>query len=107
MMSDLLVISRANIFAIYPEIFEKLLAKEEQTRPKQGLTPWDFISLPTDSDYQNRIYFRLLTKQKNLNSMMSSMSVTTFMHIIHYTLYTICAPITSIIDIRIFYEKSH
>lgn len=105
-MSDLLVISRANIFAIYPEIFKKLLAKEEQTREKQGLTSWDFISLPTDNDYQDRIYFRLLTIQKNINNMMSSMSVPTFMHMVQYTLYALCAPITFIIHIRIFYEKN-
>lgn len=67
----------------FHENYAVLLAKEEQTRAKQGPTSWDFISLSTDSDYQDRIYSRLLTTQKNINTMMSLISVTTFMHHVH------------------------
>lgn len=72
-MSDLFVISRADIFAIYPKILAELLAAEEQKRANiGGNLPKDFIPLPTDSDYQERVYYRLLAVQKGINDLIDS-----------------------------------
>lgn len=71
-MSDLFVISRADIFAIYPKILSELLQSEEKKRAKDGHLPKDFIPLPTDNDYQERIYYRLLTVQKAINDLIDS-----------------------------------
>lgn len=67
-MGDLFVISRADIFAIYPQILATILAAENA---KRNLIK-DFINLPTDSDYQERVYYRLLAVQKAINDLMDS-----------------------------------
>lgn len=71
-MSDLFVINRADIFAVYPKILTNILNIEEQKRSIDGSFSKDFISLPTDCDYQDRIYFRLLTVQKKINDLIDS-----------------------------------
>lgn len=71
-MSDLFVISRADIFAIYPKILSNILYDEELKRVKDGVLSRDFIPLPTDSDYQERVYYRLLTVQKGINDLIDS-----------------------------------
>lgn len=71
-MSDLFVISRADIFAIYPKILANILHGEELKRAKDGSLTRDFIPLPTDSDYQERVYYRLLTVQKGINDLIDS-----------------------------------
>lgn len=53
-MSDLFVISRADIFAVYPKILGNILQAEEFKRSKDGALCSDFISLPTDGDYQGK-----------------------------------------------------
>lgn len=67
-MGDLFVISRADIFAIYPQILTSILAAESAKRNFIK----DFINLPTDSDYQERVYYRLLAVQKAINDLIDS-----------------------------------
>lgn len=67
-MADLFVISRADIFAIYPQILSAILAAENAKRNFLR----DFINLPTDSDYQERVYYRLLAVQKAINDLIDS-----------------------------------
>lgn len=64
-MNDLVVISHANIFEIYPEIFETIL--EDERNSGELTFPTNFVPLPTDNDYQERVYYRLLNLQKNIN----------------------------------------
>lgn len=71
-MSDLFVISRADIFAVYPNILSSILRGEEIKRSKDGILLRDFIPLPTDSDYQERVYYRLLAVQKGINDLIDS-----------------------------------
>lgn len=71
-MSDLFVISRADIFAVYPKILAHILHDEELKRVKDGVLLRDFIPLPTDSDYQERVYYRLLAVQKGINDLIDS-----------------------------------
>ncbi|XP_031633541.1 uncharacterized protein LOC116347169 [Contarinia nasturtii] len=71
-MSDLFVISRADIFAIYPKILANILHREELKRAKDGVLTQDFIPLPTDNDYQERVYYRLLAVQKGINDLIDS-----------------------------------
>lgn len=56
-MSDLFVISRADIFAVYPRILENILQAEEFKRTKDCTLSTDFIALPTDIDYQGKVDF--------------------------------------------------
>lgn len=71
-MSDLFVISRADIFAVYPKILANILKAEELKRTKDGTLSRDFIPLPTDGDYQERVYYRLLAVQKGINDLIDS-----------------------------------
>lgn len=71
-MSDLFVLSRADIFAIYPKILANILQCEELKRVKEGILAQDFIPLPTDHDYQERVYYRLLAVQKGINDLIDS-----------------------------------
>lgn len=71
-MGDLFVISRADIFAVYPKILGNILQSEESKRAKDGALARDFIPLPTDGDYQERVYYRLLTVQKGINDLIDS-----------------------------------
>lgn len=67
-MGDLFVISRADIFAIYPQILATIVAAENSKRHFIK----EFINLPTDSDYQERVYYRLLAVQKAINDLIDS-----------------------------------
>lgn len=67
-MADLFLMSRCDIFAIYPQILSSILAAENAKRNFVK----DFINLPTDSDYQERVYYRLLAVQKAINDLIDS-----------------------------------
>lgn len=69
-MSDLFVINRADIFAVYPRIFKAILITDEKACTRDGSR--DTILLPTNSDYQDRVYNRLLTIQKAVNECINS-----------------------------------
>lgn len=66
------MISRADIFAIYPKILANILKAEEQKRTRDSSLSRDFIPLPTDGDYQERVYYRLLAVQKGINDLIDS-----------------------------------
>lgn len=71
-MSDLFVINRADIFAVYPRIFNAILITDERVHTRDGSLSRDTILLPTNSDYQDRVYTRLLTIQKAVNDSINS-----------------------------------
>lgn len=69
---DLFLISRAEIFAIYPKILREILQAEEKARTKDGFRPNEMIRLPSDSDFQDKVYYRLLAVQKHINGLVES-----------------------------------
>lgn len=71
-MGDLFVISRADIFAIYPKILTTIINADQLKRATDGILLKDFIYLPTDNDYQERVYYRLLAVQKSINDLIDS-----------------------------------
>lgn len=73
-MGDLFLVGRADIFAIYPNIFRDLLQVEENARlnTKDGVLPKDFLYLPSDLEFQERVYYRLLEVQKEINQLIDS-----------------------------------
>lgn len=69
---DLFLVSRADIFAIYPKILKEILHSEEQKRALDGYLPKDNVQLPSDVDFQDRVYYRLLAVQRKINEQVES-----------------------------------
>lgn len=69
---DLFLVSRADIFAIYPKILKEILHSEEQKRAQDGYLPKDHVQLPSDVDFQDRVYYRLLAVQRTINEQVDS-----------------------------------
>lgn len=67
-MGDLFVINRADIFSVYPQLFLEILNADKQTK----ISAKECINLPSDGDYQERVYYRLLAIQKEINDMLDS-----------------------------------
>lgn len=69
MDGSLFLISRADIFSIYPKIFQELLATDDADRQEapSGRLPKDYFSLPSDYEWKLKVYFRLLEMQRKLN----------------------------------------
>lgn len=69
MDGSLFLISRADIFSIYPRIFKELLATDDADRQVApgGRLAKDFFSLPSDYEWKLKVYFRLLEMQRKLN----------------------------------------
>lgn len=69
MDGSLFLISRADIFSIYPKIFKELLANDDADRQlaPSGRLPKDFFNLPSDYEWKLKVYFRLLEMQRKLN----------------------------------------
>ncbi|XP_055384339.1 uncharacterized protein LOC129613998 [Condylostylus longicornis] len=66
-MSDsLFFISSANIFSIYPTVFKEIFDAEDEKRKNDGPLKKDFVYLPSDFEWQDKIYYRLLEEQKQL-----------------------------------------
>ncbi|XP_036325938.1 uncharacterized protein LOC118738974 [Rhagoletis pomonella] len=63
MSNQLFFLSLADIFSVYPSIFKELIT----VREKQTL-----IYLPSDADWQERMYYRLLEVQKRVNEAIDS-----------------------------------
>nr|XP_036216388.1 uncharacterized protein LOC106617935 [Bactrocera oleae] len=63
MSNHLFFLSLADIFSVYPTIFKEIIA----TRENQTL-----IYLPSDVDWQERMYYRLLEVQKRVNETVDS-----------------------------------
>lgn len=64
-MGDLFVINRADIFSVYPQIFSEILSAESARRAPSK----EVASLPSDAEYQERVYYRLLAVQKGINDL--------------------------------------
>ncbi len=69
---DLFLVSRADIFAIYPKILNELLEADNNKRSKDGHFIKDIIYLPSDAEFQERVYYRLLDVQKGINELIES-----------------------------------
>lgn len=70
---DLFIVSRADIFAIYPKILKELLqAEETDNASENGECVKNFIFLPSDIEIQERIYYRLLKLQKEINRLVET-----------------------------------
>lgn len=69
---DLFLVSRADIFAIYPQILKEILHSEELRRSQTGQLATDHVLLPSDPDFQDRVYYRLLAVQKRINEQVES-----------------------------------
>ena len=66
MGDNLLFVSRANIFSIYPKILKKLLIIDDMGY--SSTSEKNIILLPSDFEWQIKMYFRLLEQQKKINS---------------------------------------
>lgn len=69
---DLFLVSRADIFAIYPKILNELLEADNNKRTKDGHLIKDIIYLPSDAEFQEKVYYRLLDVQKGINEQIDS-----------------------------------
>lgn len=69
MDGSLFLISRADIFSIYPKIFKELLSTDDAERQvsPSGRLPKDIFNLPSDYEWKLKVYFRLLEMQRKLN----------------------------------------
>lgn len=69
MDGSLFLISRADIFSIYPKIFKELLASDDADRQvtPSGRLPKDIFNVPSDYEWKLKVYFRLLEMQRKLN----------------------------------------
>lgn len=69
---DLFLVSRADIFAIYPKILLELLEEDNNKRNRDGHLIKDIIYLPSDAEFQEKVYYRLLDVQKGINELIES-----------------------------------
>lgn len=60
---NLFYVSRANIFSIYPKILQKMIVCDDMAYSPDK----NFVTLPSDFEWQLRCYFRLLEQQKKIN----------------------------------------
>lgn len=66
MADHLFAISRADIFEIYPRILTEILLSEELAKVRASAKE-RVIDLPSDFEWQLKMYFRLLEHQKQIN----------------------------------------
>lgn len=64
-MGDLFVISRANIFEEYPRLLRNLMEKSNEQQINDAVNN---LLLPSDSEYKDYIYYKMLDSQKEINS---------------------------------------
>lgn len=58
----------SDIFAIYPRTLRELLQAEDLAREREGFLQKDVINLPSDFEWKQKVYFRLLEQQKKINA---------------------------------------
>lgn len=63
----LFFLSLANIYSLYSKIFREIIEEEDCRRRKLGTLPKDLIFLPSDDDWRESVYYRLLDVQKQIN----------------------------------------
>lgn len=80
---DLFIVSRADIFAIYPKILKELLqAEETDNASENGESEKNFSCLPSDIEIQERIYYRLLKLQKEINRLVETGMLVTYFYVV-------------------------
>lgn len=70
MADHLFTVSRADIFEIYPKILKEILTSEELSRLRSSgstSTLERAIDIPSDFEWQLKMYFKLLEYQKKIN----------------------------------------
>lgn len=70
MADHLFTVSRADIFEIYPKILKEILTSEELSRLRSSgstATLERAIDIPSDFEWQLKMYFKLLEYQKKIN----------------------------------------
>lgn len=67
MADHLFTVSRADIFEVYPKILKEILTSEELTKVRKSSAQEQVIDLPSDFEWQLKMYFRLLEHQKQIN----------------------------------------
>lgn len=101
MDGSLFLISRADIFSIYPKIFKELLVADDVERQKAaGRLPKDVFNVPSDYEWKLKVYFRLLEVQRKLNEKEEQgeyASIPTYFH----------APSCREIDIRLILQAAN
>lgn len=65
--NGLFFLSLANIFSLYSKIFQEIVEEEDSRRRKFGTLPKDLIYLPSDEEWNEAVYYRLLDVQKQVN----------------------------------------
>ncbi|KAM7356317.1 putative methyltransferase NSUN7 [Cochliomyia hominivorax] len=63
MTNNMFLLSLADIFSVYPQIFNELVADQKY---------FPEIYLPSDTDWQDKMYYMLLEVQKNINEALDS-----------------------------------
>lgn len=58
----------SDIFAIYPKTLRELLQAEVVAREHDGFLQKDIINLPSDFEWKQKVYFRLLEQQRKINA---------------------------------------
>lgn len=71
-MMDLFLVGSADIFAIYPKLLRDILLAEDAKRLQEGTLSKDFIFLPSDAEFQEKVYYHLLAVQKEINELLDS-----------------------------------
>ena len=72
MSNQLFFLSLADIFSVYPKIFRELISNEDIKRKTEGKLAKDHIYLPSDEEWLERVYSRLLDVQKKVNEALES-----------------------------------
>lgn len=65
--NGLFFVSLANIYSLYSKIFQEIVDEEDCRRRKLGTLPKDLIFLPSDDEWRESVYYRLLDVQKQVN----------------------------------------
>lgn len=67
---DLFLVGHADIFSIYPKLLREILTAEDALRTNASMR--DFIYLPSDAEFQEKVYYQLLAVQKAINDLIDS-----------------------------------
>lgn len=63
MANNLFFLSLADIFSVYPQIFKEIISNEQKLCK---------VYLPSDADWQEKMYYMLLEIQKKVNHALDS-----------------------------------
>lgn len=81
-MSDLFVVSGANIFEEYPKVLDELFNNKNASREKP-------LALPSDVDYLDCVYYKMLSLQRSLNDSECIQS-SVLLYLPYYYIFNFC-----------------